>query len=50
MISRIDVRSVSHLSVLSDARGVIYMARGELFVVLDGEDVFRPPSAPGTGD
>jgi hypothetical protein len=46
---RIDVEAVSHVSVLSDARGVIYLASGEILVVLDGEDVFRQWSARGPG-
>jgi len=36
---RIGVKAVSHVSVLSDGRGVIYLVAGEFLVVLDGENV-----------
>jgi hypothetical protein len=38
---RVALRSVSYVSVLSDARGVIYTEGGGILVVLDGEHVFQ---------
>lgn len=38
---RIDVKALSHVSVLSDGRGVIYQVAGEPLVVVDGENVYR---------
>jgi hypothetical protein len=40
---------VSHVSVLADARGVIYTESGEVLVVLDGADVFQQWRAHRSG-
>jgi hypothetical protein len=46
---RVEIEAVSHVSVLSDGRGVIYLAEGDILVVVDGKDFFRHWSTRRTG-
>jgi hypothetical protein len=41
----LDVRSILHVSVLMDGRGVVYMTSGAMLVVREGEEIARQWSA-----